>query len=158
MDGDLMDNESNTKPKTKRRVRIFTVFLLIVLVFAAVFGINFKTAVVDGQSMNPTLTNGQKVLTTKAYFLVGSIKKNDIIVLREERASGKFFIKRVYGLPGDKIPWALAPQDWPLENGPYIVPEGRIYVIGDNILHSDDSRKFGAFKLENVIGKVVTWR
>ena len=81
MDGDLMDNESNTKPKTKRRVRFFTVFLLIVLVFAAVFGINFKTAVVDGQSMNPTLTNGQKVLTTKAYFLVGSIKKNDIIVL-----------------------------------------------------------------------------
>ena len=153
-----MENEQITKPKTKRRVRFFTVFLFIVLVLAAIFAINFKTAVVDGQSMNPTLTNGQKVLTTKAYFLVGPIKKNDIIVLREEQAATKYFIKRVYGLPGDRIPWSLAPQDWPLENGPFIVPEGRIYVIGDNILHSDDSRKFGPFMLENVIGKVVTWR
>ncbi|MEI7577076.1 MAG: signal peptidase I [Armatimonadota bacterium] len=153
-----MENESITKPKPKRRVRFFTVFLFIVLILAGVFGFNFKTAVVDGQSMNPTLSNGQKVLTTKAYFLVGAIKKNDIIVLQEEQSASKYFIKRVYGMPGDQIPWALAPQDWPLENGPYTVPAGRIYVIGDNILHSDDSRKFGAFKLENVLGKVVTWR
>lgn len=153
-----MENEPIIKSKPKRRVRFFTVFLFIVLILAAVFGLNFKTAVVDGQSMHPTLSHGQKVLTTKAYFLVGSIKKNDIIVLREEQSASKYFIKRVYGMPGDQIPWALAPQDWPLENGPYTVPEGRIYVIGDNILHSDDSRKFGAFKLENVLGKVVTWR
>ena len=78
--------------------------------------------------------------------------------VEEEQSKTKYFIKRVYGLPGDQIPWALAPQDWPLEKGPYTVPDGRIYVIGDNILHSDDSRKFGAFKLENVLGKVVTWR
>ena len=153
-----MENEPIIKSKPKRRVRFFTVFLFVVLILAAVFSLNFKTAVVDGQSMHPTLSNGQKVLTTKAYFLVGSIKKNDIIVLREEQSASKYFIKRVYGMPGDQIPWALAPQDWPLENGPYTVPEGRIYVIGDNILHSDDSRKFGAFKLENVLGKVVTWR
>ncbi len=153
-----MENEPIIKSKPKRRVRFFTVFLFVVLILAAVFSLNFKTAVVDGQSMHPTLTNGQKVLTTKAYSLVGSIKKNDIIVLREEQSASKYFIKRVYGMPGDQIPWALAPQDWPLENGPYTVPEGRIYVIGDNILHSDDSRKFGAFKLENVLGKVVTWR
>lgn len=158
MDGELMTTDTTEKPKTKRRVRFFTVFLFVVLALAAVFATNFKTAVVDGQSMMPTLQNGQKVLTTKAYFLVGPIKKNDIIVLREEQSATKYFIKRVYGLPGDRIPWSLAPQDWPLENGPYVVPEGRIYVIGDNILHSDDSRKFGAFKLENVLGKVVTWR
>ena len=158
MDGDPIVNESSTKPTGRRRIRFFTVFLFVVLVLSAVFATNFKTAVVDGQSMFPTLNNGQKVLTTKAYFLVGTIKKNDIIVLREEQSKTKYFIKRVYGLPGDQIPWALAPQDWPLEKGPYTVPDGRIYVIGNNILHSDDSRKFGAFKLENVLGKVVTWR
>ncbi len=158
MESELMTNETPERPKSKRKVRFFTVFLLVVLVLAVVFATNFKTAVVDGQSMMPTLVNGQKVLTTKAYFLVGPIRKNDIIVLQEEKSETKYFIKRVYGLPGDQIPWALAPQDWPLEKGPYVVPEGRIYVIGDNILHSDDSRKFGAFQLEKVLGKVVTWR
>lgn len=152
-----MTTEPVAQPKPRSRVRGFTIFLLVVFVAALVFGLNFKTAVVDGQSMLPTLQNGQKVLTTKAYFLVGAIKKNDIIVLKEQD-SEKYFIKRVYGLPGDQIPWALAPQDWPLEKGPYVVPEGRIYVIGDNILHSDDSRKFGAFMLDHVLGKVVTWR
>lgn len=153
-----MTNQTTEQPKPMRKVRFFTVFLMVVLVLAVIFATNFKTAVVDGQSMMPTLSNGQKVLTTKAYFLVGPIKKNDIIVLQEEKSETKYFVKRVYGLPGDKIPWALAPQDWPLESGPYVVPEGRIYVIGDNIGHSDDSRKFGAFHLDKVLGKVVTWR
>jgi signal peptidase I len=122
--------------KPKRKLRGFTVFLFIIL----------------------TLANGQRVLTSKAYWMIGTIKKNDIVVIREEKAEQGYFIKRVYGMPGDKIQWSLAPVNWPLANGPYTVPEGQIYVIGDNINHSDDSRKFGAFERANVLGKVLTWR
>lgn len=107
--------------------------------------------------MIPTFQSGQKVLTSHAYWMVGKIQKDDIIVLKEEK-SNDYFIKRVYGLPGDKIPWSLAPQDWPISKGQYVVPEGRIYVIGDNLNHSDDSRKFGAFLQSNILGKVLTWR
>lgn len=152
-----MEETIGITKKPRKRVRFFTVFLLIVLLGAVFFKVNFNTAEVKGQSMEPTLKSGQRVLTSKAYGLIGAIKKNDIVVLQEEQSKG-YFIKRVYGLPGDEIPWALAPQDWPLENGKYVVPEGRIYVIGDNINHSDDSRKFGAFRLDKVIGKVLTWR
>jgi signal peptidase I len=153
-----MEKTDNNAPEKKFRLRGFTLFLLVILVVAAVFGSNVKTVIVRGESMHPTLQSGQKVLTTKAYWLSGQIKKNDIIVLQEEKADQGYFIKRVWGMPGDKIPWSMAPTNWPLENGDYTVPDGHIYVIGDNLLHSDDSRKFGAFRLEKVLGKVLTWR
>ncbi|MBI1334410.1 MAG: signal peptidase I [Armatimonadetes bacterium] len=149
--------ESQNPPKPKTKVRGFTIFLIVVLMVSIVFFTSFKTAEVRGESMLPTLQNGQKVLTCHAYWLVGQIKVNDIIVLKEEK-SNDYFIKRVLGLPGDAIPWSMAPRDWPLEKGNYIVPPGRIYVVGDNINHSDDSRKFGAFLQSNILGKVITWR
>lgn len=149
--------EYQNPPKPKAKIRGFTVFLLCTFVLALVCALSFKTAVVRGESMIPTFQSGQKVLTSHAYWMVGKIQKDDIIVLKEEK-SNDYFIKRVYGLPGDKIPWSLAPQDWPISKGQYVVPEGRIYVIGDNLNHSDDSRKFGAFLQSNILGKVLTWR
>lgn len=149
--------EIQNPPKRTIKVRGFTVFLLVVLVFTIIFYPYFKMAEVKGESMLPTLVNGQKVLTSHAYWLVGSIKQNDIIVLKEEK-SNEYFIKRVLGLPGDQIQWSMAPRNWPLDKGKYVVPPGRIYVVGDNILHSDDSRKFGAFLQSNILGKVLIGR
>lgn len=147
----------STTPKRSRKIRGFTVFLLVILACVLLFFPFFKMAVVKGESMLPTLQPKQRVLTCHAYWLVGAIKKDDIIVLKEEN-SQDYFIKRVWGLPGDKIPWSMAPQNWPLEQGEYIVPPDRIYVVGDNLNHSDDSRKFGAFLQSNILGKVLTWR
>ena len=149
--------EIHNPPKGTQKVRGFTVFLLALLAMSIIFYPYFKMAEVKGESMLPTLVNGQKVLTCHAYWLVGSIKINDIIVLKEEK-SNEYFIKRVLGLPGDSIPWSMAPRTWPLDNGKYVVPSGRIYVVGDNILHSDDSRKFGAFLQSNILGKVLIGR
>lgn len=144
-------------PPAKKRIRGFTVVLIVILALLLVFSPFFKTAVVRGESMIPTLRPGQRVLTCHAYWLVGTVKLNDIVVLKEEK-SNDYFIKRVLGLPGDKIPWSMAPLSWPMEQGEYVVPPGRIYVVGDNLNHSDDSRKFGAFLQSNILGKVLTWR
>ncbi len=144
-------------PKKPTKIRGFTVVLLIILAFALILYPFFKMAVVKGESMIPTLKPGQRVLTSHAYWLVGTIKVNDIIVLKEEK-SQDYFIKRVVGLPGDKIPWSNGPLNWPIDKDQYVVPEGRIYVMGDNLNHSDDSRKFGAFLQSNILGKVLTWR
>lgn len=149
--------EIHNPPKSAPKVRGFTIFLLVTLVIAAILGSSSKIVEVRGESMIPTLKNDQRVLTSHAYWLVGKIRKDDIIVLKEEK-SNDYFIKRVYGLPGDKIPWSLAPRDWPISQGSYVVPAGHIYVIGDNINHSDDSRKFGPFLQSNILGKVLTWR
>ena len=89
--------EIQNPPKRTIKVRGFTVFLLVVLVFTIIFYPYFKMAEVKGESMLPTLVNGQKVLTSHAYWLVGSIKQNDIIVLKEEK-SNEYFINRVLGL------------------------------------------------------------
>ena len=154
------DKELESKTQVappKQRVRGFTIVLFTLLLVSLVMVTNFKTAEVQGESMLPTLESGRKVFTSRAFWLVGPIKKNDIIVLKEETTKG-YFIKRVLGLPGDKIPWSMAPRDWPLDKGPYIVPEGRIYVVGDNLNHSDDSRKFGAFLQSNILGKVLIWQ
>jgi signal peptidase I len=145
------------KPPKRTKIRGFTVFLLITLALVIFLSPYFKMAEVKGESMLPTLQSGQKVLTSHAYWLVGKVKINDIIVLKEEK-SQDYFIKRVLGLPGDKIPWSMGPMNWPMEKGSYTVPEDRIYVVGDNLNHSDDSRKFGAFLQSNILGKVLTWR
>jgi signal peptidase I len=155
--GSDMATKVQKLPKRRTRIRGFTVFLLVILGLVAAFFPFFKMAVVKGESMIPTLRPGQRVLTSHAYWLVGSVKVNDIIVLKEEK-SQDYFIKRVVGLPGDKIPWSNGPINWPIDRGQFVVPEGRIYVMGDNLNHSDDSRKFGAFLQSNILGKVMTWR
>jgi signal peptidase I len=140
---------------SRRRPRGFLIFLMVLLVAAIFMALNFQIAEVKGVSMEPTFKEGRRVLTSKAYWLVGKIQKNDIVVAKEEDGRG-YFIKRVYGLPGDKIEMAFAPYDWDIAKGDFVVPEGGIYLIGDNIRHSDDSRKFGPFKLERILGKVLS--
>jgi signal peptidase I len=50
------------------------------------------------------------------------------------------------------------PHNWKLANGPYVVPEGKVYVLGDNRAQSEDSRYFGAVDLKSLLGKVVVRR
>lgn len=129
--------------------------MLFVLALALYMNFTFKTVVVSGDSMLPTLKNGQKLVTSKAYWLVGPIREKDIVVVKDGGPSG-YFIKRVYKLAGGTVEWALAPEDAPL--GTFTVPPGNAYVLGDNREVSEDSRRFGPIPLEQIIGKVVVVR
>lgn len=143
--------------KGRRRVRGFTVFLLLVLGLAIFFFANFRTVEVKGVSMLPTLKENRRVLVSHAFWLVGQVKKNDIVVLREADGNG-YYIKRVKGLAGDQIEWDYKPRDVPFKDGPYIVPAGTLYVVGDNLEHSEDSRKFGPVPMDRLLGKVLVAR
>ncbi len=154
---------TNTEPvqrkprkNAKRAITGFLAALLFVLCFVVFFRLNFTSVQVSGESMIPTLHNGQKVLVSSAYWLVGRIKPGDIVVIREEEAND-FIIKRVFKMAGDAVDTYNAPTSWRLESGPYIVPEKSIYVLGDNRQVSEDSRKFGSVQLSRVIGKVVAY-
>lgn len=152
-----LQGESEVPPVAKKKSVAktgFSLALLFVLAITAFFFANFKTVVVSGESMEPTFKPHDRVLASKAYWLVGSIQRKDVVVLRNAEGNG-FFIKRVLGVGGDEIDAHNAPSDWSLLDGPYIVPEGHIYVIGDNADVSEDSRKFGPVSLNDVIGKVV---
>lgn len=144
------------KPKRKTvLVTGFTVFLLLMLGFSVFFFLNFNTAAVSGPSMEPTLKDGRRLLFTRAYWLVGNIRKNDIIVFSSPSGAKEAVIKRVVGLPGDKIDPLNAPNEWGLARGPFTVPEGTLYVLGDNAEVSEDSRDFGPITTDLVRGKVV---
>lgn len=143
--------------KTKKRLfRGFGILLLLVLVGAVFFFVNFKTIEVKGDSMQPLLKNGDRVLITKAYWLVGNIRRDDVVVLQGDEPN-EFWIKRVYRMPGEKVNLKFVPYDHQLAEGEFIVPIGHYYVLGDNLLVSEDSRNYGPIDADRVVGKVIVF-
>ncbi|MBV6457121.1 MAG: Signal peptidase I T [Fimbriimonadaceae bacterium] len=143
---------------TKRRLfRGFGILLLLVLCGAVFFFVNFKTIEVKGDSMLPIFKNGDRVLITKAYWLVGDIRRNDVVVIEGDEPN-EYWIKRVYRMPGEKVNLKFVPYDHQLADGEFIVPEGHYYVLGDNLLVSEDSRNYGPIDADRVVGKVIVIR
>ncbi len=141
----------------KRAVTGFGVVLVFVLAFVAFFYLSFQTVVVRGESMEPTFRTGRRLLVTNAYWLVGDIRQNDIVVIRGDLPK-EYIIKRVHRLGGEKVDFANAPPSWDIRTGEFVVPKGYLYVIGDNREVSEDSRKFGPVEAGRVLGKVVIVR
>ncbi len=137
-----------------RKITGFGVVMLFVLAFAIFFQRNFSTVMVRGDSMHATLKNGQRLLATDAYWLVGEIQPNDIVVFQIPGKS-EYYIKRVYKLGGEPVDWLNAPRAWKLSAGEYQVPQGMVYVLGDNRSESEDSRIFGPLSPDQILGKVV---
>lgn len=146
-----------SRPTSKRKKVLFTsfgVFLLPVLAMGVVFWLNFRTVEVTGESMEPTFHSGQHLLISRAYWLVGPIKRNDIIVMHLPGTSTTI-IKRVYGMPGDVVDFYNVPESWSLAKGEFKVPADSYFVLGDNRPVSEDSRAFGPVKSSDVLGKVI---
>lgn len=138
----------------ERAITGFGVLLLFVLAFSVFFFLNFKTVIVSGPSMMDALQNGDRLLSSRAYWLIGAIRVKDIVVIRNEDGKG-YIIKRVYKMGGEKVPMDLMPEGHRFTDGEYVVPDGSIYVLGDNRPVSEDSRKFGAVPVNRVLGKIV---
>ena len=147
------------KQQKRKKVMVtgFTALLLFMLAFTIFFKQSFETIEVSGDSMLPSLEPGDRLLISKAYWLVGDIQHKDIVVINNEE-TGEVIIKRVYYLAGEEVDLMVAPFgiNYDLTEGPYVVPDGYVYVIGDNIYQSEDSRKFGPFPVEWIRGKVVS--
>jgi len=157
--------------------------LFIALLIAFIIRVFFFTpAIVEGASMQPTLQDQNRMIVTK----VGEPKRFDVVVFHATKE--KDYIKRVIGLPGDRIEYKDdtlyingKPYDEPyldkskqeLINGPLtnsftlretpvgsdVVPEGHLFVMGDNRRNSMDSRHIGAIPIDSVVGttNLVVW-
>ncbi len=128
-----------------------------------------QATVVRGQSMEPTLHDNERVIVEKiSYRLMGGPHRGDVVVLRLEGAHD-MLIKRVVALPGETVAvqggqvfvdGMPLTESWAVRQGgpdypPTLVPEGHVFVMGDNRSHSNDSRSFGPVPLKNIIGHAV---
>jgi signal peptidase I len=171
--------ETDRERRTTKRSAGFLEFLIVVLVsFALVFGIVRPFIVepfyIPTASMVPTLEIGDRVLANKAIYRFAEPERGDIVVFESIDEKGDL-VKRVVGLPGDKIaikggrlfvndmlrrePYVVnktcvrgLPKT--CSYGPVTVPPGHVFVMGDNRLNSEDSRFFGPVPKGNVVGEV----
>ena len=127
---------------------------------------------VDNISMQPTLHPGEFILVNKFEYKLGEIHRGDIIVFHYPLNPSEDYIKRVIGIPGDTVtvsntrvmvnnqtltePYISAPPQY---TGTWQVPEGKVFVLGDNRNQSSDSHSWGFVPSENIVGRalVIYW-
>jgi signal peptidase I len=122
---------------------------------------------IDGYSMEPTLHTGQYLIINKLVYLWHQPDRGDIVVFEYPRAPNRDFIKRVIGLPGEKIEVKQSKvyiNDKPLEEsyvaspplyswGPVVVGPNEYCVLGDNRNNSSDSHTWGMLPRANIVGQ-----
>lgn len=145
------------------------VFSIIVSSFIILFV--YQPVKVEGGSMEPGLEDQERIFINKLVYRWESIERGDIVVFRYPRDPHKSFIKRVIGLPGDRVRIAFGhvylngklisesyvPDDF-LDTRSYpetTVPPNAYFVLGDHRSMSNDSRDFGPVSRTYIYGKAV---
>lgn len=158
-----------------RAVAIAVVIALLIRHFI------FNNYVVRGESMMPTLQDGNRLIVNQIDYSIGTPHRFDIVVFHATKTDD--YVKRIIGLPGDMISYrndqlyingkpvqepylnrykkqlpkgGLLTPDFNLKEktGQLRVPKGEVWVMGDNRQNSEDSRYFGFVDEKQVIGKV----
>lgn len=121
---------------------------------------------VRGSSMEPTLFDGQYLLVGRVTYWIQEPRRGDIVVFRPPNSAGEDYVKRIVGIPGDRVE-ARSGQLWvngDLLDEPYVtgswyytgfwtVDDGEYFLLGDNRANSSDSHNWGTLPAENIIGE-----
>jgi signal peptidase I len=174
---------------------IFILTISIITLGSKDFLVKIKAYSIPAGSMQPTLLIGDYLLanngayglrnpfTNKVWIPIGKPQRGDVVVFILPQDPSKDYIKRVIGLPGDRIqiinkkvfvngklfetpgavyddptiiPAPHSPNDSPRDNlGPVVVPANSYFVMGDNRDHSYDSRFWGFVPLDAFRGKAL---
>ena len=127
------------------------------------------------ENMSPTLKTGDLIATDTRDYMQGIIpERKDIITFQYPKDPSTIYVKRVIGLPGEKIlikngvvninnkpvtepyvPLSCKNKDYSQEMRAVEIPNDHVFVLGDNRDNSNDSRFWGTLPIENITGKVT---
>lgn len=185
-----LDREESSVEKTRKEknelwewIKALVIAFIIAVLIRYIL---FTPIVVDGDSMMPTLKDGDRMIVNKIGYTIGEPDRFDIVVFHAPE--GKDYIKRVIGLPGDTIEYkddqlyingkaydepyldeyksqlteGTLTQDFTLQEiDPTleVIPEGYVFVMGDNRRYSKDSRHIGIVSQDELIGNtsIIFW-
>ncbi len=172
---------SRAQEKSKRPRTVTRTLVEIVVIVAAAFALAMlvqafivKPFTVHQVSMEPTLVEGDRVLISRLSYHLHDPKAGDVVVLHSPVVASEDLVKRIVAVGGDTVaihggdlyvneavvvePY-LASQDFRGEYPETTIPEGQVFVLGDNRDYSGDSRLFGPVDLDLIIGSAfaVYW-
>ena len=159
-----------------KQLRVWTRDLAVSLCLAGfVILFLYQPVKVEGTSMEPRLTDQERVFINKFIYRIESVERGDVVVFWYPRDLTKSFIKRVVGVPGDSVEMRAGqlfvngrqiPEPY-LADGyrgddsfaPVRVAAGEYFVLGDHRTSSNDSRSWGAVPQKYIYGKaqLVYW-
>lgn len=168
--------EHQRAARKKIIIRVAIIIVEVIVVILAAFLLTHKGMVVftvSGQDMAPTLNNGDRLLINKMSYRIHSIKRNDIVVVKQSGAEHNYFsVERVIGLPGEKVQIINGEvyiddekyeekYDFPkMENGglaleSIVLDDDEYFLLCDNRNSGEDSRNanVGNVSKAEIIGK-----
>lgn len=133
--------------------------------------------IVSGSSMFPTFQNKDYLIVDKLTYDIATPKRGDVIVFHYPKDTSQFFIKRIVGLPGEKVQVESGgvilynndhPDGMRLDE-PYLTSQDitfgkadvvtlgsdEYFVLGDNRLASSDSRAWGILPKNDIVGRAL---
>ena len=151
-------------------IKMIIFVIVVVLIVNNVLLINAR---VPSESMEKTIMTGDRFFGNRLAYLFNDPERFDIVVFKYPDDESQLFVKRVIGLPGETVEIRegkvyINGCDTPLDDsfspetpmgnyGPYVVPEGSYFMLGDNRNHSGDSRfwKQPYVEKDKIVGKAI---
>lgn len=159
---------------------IWEVAQVVIIALAIVAPIRlfiFQPFIVKGASMEPSFHGGDYLIVDEISYRFNEPQRGEVVVFKYPLDKSQRFIKRIVGLPGEKVDidkgrviitsplgekiflneiYITTPlTEMQLENSSLTLGENEYYVLGDNRTHSFDSRSWGVLKREDIIGKAI---
>lgn len=175
-----MESSSSTPLIKKIALEIWDIIKFLAPIIVIVFFVRTYISqpfIVDGESSAPNFHTGHYLIIDEVSYRFREPARGDVIVMRYPLQPSRFFLKRIIGLPGDRVVikdakvfiynaenlkgYVLSEpyqKQGTFPAGPYkdvTLQEDQYFVMGDNRSGSDDSRMWGILPRENIVGHVL---
>ena len=171
----LREKQTAPVPEKKKSswAGFFGMLILVVLISFGLRTFVFQPFEIPSGSMEETIMPGDMVFSEKVSYYFRTPEQGEIVTFKDPDEAGRTLIKRCIAVGGQTVDlqngvvyvdneplseeYTNAKPSYPLNSArvsyPYTVPEGYIWVMGDNRDHSQDSRYFGAVPVSSVSGR-----